>query len=145
MKRHTNIIAVFLIVEKNNKVLLLRRFNTGYRDGDLGMISGHVEAGESAIQAIIREAKEEAAITITEQDIEMLHVMHRKSLEDQSERIDFYFKTNTWQGQPKVNDPEKCNELVWADKNNLPNDMIEYLKIALDAVDQQQSYSEFGW
>jgi hypothetical protein len=37
--RHTNIPASYLILMKDNNVLLLRRFNTGYEDGNYSMIA----------------------------------------------------------------------------------------------------------
>jgi len=143
--RHTNIVAVFLIAERDNKVLLLRRYQTGYCDGDWDIISGHVEAGETAKQAVIREAQEEAGILVEAKDLEMVHVMHRKSIADRSERVDFYFKTKKWEGQPKINEPEKCSELLWADTRNLPSDTIEYIELAIRSLEKSSIYSEFGW
>lgn len=39
-KMHT---TVALLLIKNNKVLLMKRCNTGYMDGYYGMVSGHLE------------------------------------------------------------------------------------------------------
>ena len=55
--RHTNIPASYLVLFDHNKVLLLRRFNTGYEDGNYSLIAGHVEEGETFTKCIIREAK----------------------------------------------------------------------------------------
>ncbi|OIO18541.1 MAG: hypothetical protein COY69_00490, partial [Candidatus Magasanikbacteria bacterium CG_4_10_14_0_8_um_filter_32_14] len=60
-QRHQNTPASFLVLIKNNKVLL-RRFNTKYEDGNYSMIAGHVDQGKTFTQCIIREAKEEADI-----------------------------------------------------------------------------------
>jgi NADH pyrophosphatase NudC (nudix superfamily) len=56
--RHQNIVAAYLVLKKKNKVLLLKRHNTGYEDGNYSVIAGHVEPGESFRQTIIREAQE---------------------------------------------------------------------------------------
>lgn len=61
-QRHKIVPAVFLLLIKNNKVLLLKRQNTGYADGKYSLVSGHVDKGETMQEAIIREAKEEAGI-----------------------------------------------------------------------------------
>ncbi|MBI2327315.1 NUDIX domain-containing protein [Candidatus Curtissbacteria bacterium] len=82
--------AVFLILARNNKILLLRRFNTGWEDGNYTLVSGHLNGDESATVAICREAKEEADLIINPNDLEIVHVMHRKTDSVENERIDFY-------------------------------------------------------
>jgi len=89
--RHTNVVAAYLVLKKNDAILLLKRKNTGYEDSNYSVIAGHVESGESFRQTIIREAKEEANVSISETDIIRTHVQHRKSSWDQSERVDVYF------------------------------------------------------
>jgi 8-oxo-dGTP diphosphatase len=42
-----NIPASYLFLERDNRILLLRRSNTGYEDGNYSLIAGHVEANES--------------------------------------------------------------------------------------------------
>jgi 8-oxo-dGTP pyrophosphatase MutT (NUDIX family) len=39
--------AVHLLLIKNDQILLLRRFNTGWQDGFYSLPAGHVDAGES--------------------------------------------------------------------------------------------------
>ena len=63
-KRNTIPITALLMLRKGNKVLLLRRFNTGYEDGNYCFPGGHVEKGEPIYKAMIREAKEEIGIEI---------------------------------------------------------------------------------
>ncbi|KKT86389.1 MAG: NUDIX hydrolase, partial [Microgenomates group bacterium GW2011_GWA1_Microgenomates_45_10] len=62
--RHRIIPASYVILQRENKILLQRRYNTGYEDGNYSFVSGHVEQGESYINAIIREAKEEAGVEL---------------------------------------------------------------------------------
>ena len=57
--------AVFPIILKNDgkniKILLHRRQNTGYQDGKMDIAgSGHVDEGETARIAVVRECKEES-------------------------------------------------------------------------------------
>ena len=68
--------AVYLILKKDGKVLLLRRFNTGFEDGNYGLVSGHIDGGDSVFDAISREAKEEANITLAKKCMRVAHVMH---------------------------------------------------------------------
>ena len=50
-------ITVGLILEKNGKILLIKRKNTGYMDGMYGFLAGHVEKGESLKQAMVHTFK----------------------------------------------------------------------------------------
>ena len=44
---------------KDDKILLQRRFDTGWEDGKYTFVSGHVEKGEKICDAGSREASEE--------------------------------------------------------------------------------------
>ena len=73
---------------ENEKILLLRRKNTGFFDGSYSVIAGHIDETETATHAIEREAMEEAGITVDNDSLRLVHTMHRKSTE---ERIDLFF------------------------------------------------------
>ena len=90
--RHTYPLAVHLFFFQNNQVLLLRRFNTGYEDGNYSVPAGHVEAGESATQCAIREAREEAGVELNPQHVVFAQVMHRKS---DDERVNFFLSSHS--------------------------------------------------
>lgn len=143
--RHTNIIAAFLVLIKDGQTLLQKRMNTGYHDGDYGMVSGHVEAGETYTQAIVREAQEEANLTLSPVDLRVCHVMHRKSSVDGSERVDVYFTAKKWSGEPKNMEIHKCEELRWFPVDSLPANVIPYVNRALDCIAKSECYSEYGW
>lgn len=70
-------VHIFLKNERN-EILLLRRVNTGYEDGNYSVIAGHLDGQEEVVEAAIREAGEEAGIEIRASDIEVVGVMHRK-------------------------------------------------------------------
>src|SRR3989442_10544199 len=97
MSRSTLIPEAHLLLLQNNHVLLLRRQNTGYEDGNYSVIAGHIERNETARQGMAREASEEAGLIIRLQDLVLCHVMHRKA-EDQ--RVSFFFKAERWIGEP---------------------------------------------
>ena len=62
--RHKIIPATYVILRRGEEILMQRRLNTGYEDGNYGFVSGHVEKGETYRNAIIREAREEAGIIL---------------------------------------------------------------------------------
>ncbi|MEI8092239.1 MAG: NUDIX domain-containing protein [bacterium] len=78
MEERSSIIAVVnLVLRQDDKILLLQRANTGYGDGSYGMISGHVEKGENFTDALIREALEEAGITLQREHLRVVHIQNK--------------------------------------------------------------------
>ena len=142
-ERHTLIPSVYLVLIKNNKILLLRRFNTGFMDGYYSLPAGHVESNETLTSAMVREAKEEIGIKINKKDLKLAHIIHRK--EPNEERINFFFVSQKYQGKPKIMEPHKCDDLNWFDLNDLPESVIPYIKQAIQNILAKKIYSEFGW
>ena len=136
-------IAAYLMLIKDGQVLLLRRANTGYQDGNYSLVAGHLDGAETAKQSIIREAKEEAGIILKPADLEVVHVMHRYRTD--REYIDIYLKTNAWEGEPTNMEPDKCDELKWCALENLPENMIPEVKLALENTKKKIFYGEIGW
>ena len=107
MSRSSNVPAAYLVPVKDNKVLLLKRKNTGFHDGEYSFIAGHVEDRESFSEAIIREAREESGMILKAEDIKAAHIMHRNS--DDAVRVDVFFTVSRWEGEPENLEPEKCD------------------------------------
>ncbi|MDX9992202.1 MAG: NUDIX domain-containing protein [Anaerolineales bacterium] len=135
-------IAVHLLFIKDEKVLLLRRFNTGYEDGNYSLVAGHVDAGETVTQTAIREAQEEAGVQIAPENIEVVHVIHRKS---NDERIDFFVQVNAWDGEIQNMEPDKCDDLSWFPLADLPANIIPYVRFGIENYQKGIFYSEYGW
>lgn len=57
-ERYKIIPEVFLLLIQDDKVLLSRRFQTGYEDGNYGLPAGHGEYGETMREGTAREALE---------------------------------------------------------------------------------------
>ena len=132
--------AVFLVLKKGNQILLLRRFNTGYQDGNYTFVSGHVEANEMPIDALIREAKEEANITLKREDIHLVHTMYREGTDGM--RMDLFFTADVWEGEITNMEPNKCDDLQWFDLDQLPTNCIPFVNILLAKLKEGISYSE---
>ena len=84
--------AVYLILKKNRQVLLGRRINTGYYDGWYTLPSGHVEAGELPLDALLRESKEEIGITYEKKDAKLVHTLYRTKHDETGDRADYFLK-----------------------------------------------------
>ena len=98
-KRTAAIVSTYLILRKEDQVLCLLRKNTGYMDGYYGLIAGHIEENESATEGMIREAYEEAGIHVQEDNLKVVHILHRKS---ERLNIDIYFECSKWDGAVQI-------------------------------------------
>lgn len=128
--------ASFVLFVKNGKVLLLLRQNTGYMDGYYGLPAGHVDAGETPIDAAVREAKEEVNIDILSKDIRLIDVVQADAMSERgTDYFNFFFKADKWQGEPENMEPDKCASLEWFDLNNLPDNLLEHVALVLQNID----------
>lgn len=135
-------VAVHLFLVRNREILLLRRFNTGYEDGNYSVVAGHLDGGETVLDAIGREAWEEAGIRLDPATTQVVGVMHRRS---NDERIDFFVLSTTWTGEVTNQEPEKCDDLRWFPLDDLPPNLIPYVRSAIDAWQSGRWFTSFGF
>jgi ADP-ribose pyrophosphatase YjhB (NUDIX family) len=141
-KRFTLKSAVHIFLIREQHILLLKRFNTGYEDGNYSVIAGHLDGGEEVKTAAIREAREEARIHLLHRDLAIVGVMHRKATD---ERIDFFATAATWSGDIINAEPHKCSELAWFVLNHLPENTIPYIRRAIENYQRGIWFDSFGW
>ncbi len=142
MERFKQITSIYLILIRDNKVLLLKRQNTGYEDGKYGLPAGHLEDNETIREGLKREIKEEIGIDINVDDLMLVHTMHRK---EEDTRVDFFFEVSRYEGTPLNAEHEKCSDLSWFPLDNLPSNIIPYIKTAIENSLKGIIYSEVGW
>ena len=136
--------AVFLILRRDNKVLLLKRYNTGWHDGEYDLIAGHLEAEESLTTALVRESRDEIGITVQPQDVQFESLLHGH-FDNGKEYFYVFFQVTRWKGTPKIMEPEKCSELSWFDIAQLPANLTPGTQLGLNAYLYKQPYKEFGF
>ncbi|KQR62421.1 8-oxo-dGTP diphosphatase [Frigoribacterium sp. Leaf172] len=113
-------VAYLLRETDGRSEVLLGRKKRGLGTGRYVGLGGKLEAGESALAAVVREIEEEAGVTVAPDDLEhrgdlMYLFPHRESW-SQSSAV---FVTTRWTGEPAESD-----ELapVWFDVDDLPLD-----------------------
>lgn len=143
MERFKLVTVVHLILIEDEKILLQRRYNTGYEDGNYSVVAGHIDGNESVIKAMQREALEEAEIKIKEEDLKIVHVMHRKAKDRES--VDYFLECKSYTGQIRIMENDKCDELAFYDLDKLPNNTIEYIKKAIEYYKNNEPFSIYGW
>jgi mutator protein MutT len=140
--RTTFPVTVHLLFFQEGKILLSRRFQTGYMDGHYSVPAGHLDGGETVTQAAIREAREETGLDLLPEDITFACVLHR--YEDE-ERIDFFVRVARWGGEPVNTEPHKCDDLRWFSLSRLPENLIPYVRCGLHNAQTGIPFEEFGW
>ncbi len=135
--------SIYALLIRDGKILLLRRQNTGFEDGNYGLVAGHAESNETMREAMKREAAEEAGIIISVDDLDLALTMHRNC--GDHERIDLFFKVKKWGGEIKNIEPDKCIDLSWFPLKQLPENTILYIRTAINCYLKGEKYCEFGW
>lgn len=136
-------VAVYLVLKNDDKILLMKRAGSGYFDGWYSLPAGHVDGNETLKSAAIREAKEEINIDLTPDDIDLKLTMHRQG--SGSEYIDTFFEVKQYQNQIRINEPDKCSELIYANPQEKEEQIIPYIQQALNAIKNNINYLECDW
>lgn len=130
-ERYRSLVAVYVVViNDRQEILLLRRANTGYRDGYYDMPAGHLEDSETLRQAALRELKEETGLDASEEDLVFLELLHRFA----GERVylDVFFRAKQWEGNASIMEPSKCDHLAWFPFESLPKIVPHQVQVIQD-------------
>ncbi|MFJ6418058.1 NUDIX domain-containing protein [Paeniglutamicibacter sp. NPDC091659] len=129
--------AAYVLLLRGDRVLLQLRQNTGFMDGHWACAAaGHVEAGESVVQAAVREAMEEIGVSIAPEALTPLSTLHRTNGGNRQldQRVDFFFSCDLWEGEPGILEPEKCADLQWFSLADLPDPMPPHERYVLEGL-----------
>lgn len=138
--------SVGLILRNQDSILLIRRANTGYRDGFYACPGGRLDGGESVTQTAIREAREELGIIVLPTSVELVHAVHIwQPQEKNRETIGFFARVTAWEGEPVNNEPEKHDDIGWFNIDDLPKNLLPTHAHILEKLKQKVFYSELGW
>lgn len=138
----TPYIASYVILEKDGKIAFVLRSNTDWMNDHYGLPSGKVEQNEDYVSAAIREAKEEVGVTVTPEDLEFVHVVHRRH---ETFWVDIYFRAKSWEGEAYNAEPHVHSELKWLDPQQLPKNVIPAVVDALEHIKNKKPFSLHGW
>ncbi len=130
MSRLTMVVGAHLILRKGRKVLLARRFNTGFGDGYYNFPCGHLDPSENVANAMVREAKEEINVRIAKKDLKFVGTTHWLG---EKQSVNFFFECKNWKCDIVNNEPHKCDDVAWFDLDKLPRKMLKQTRLALKA------------
>lgn len=135
--------SVYAFFIQEEKILLLRRYQTGFEDGNYGLPAGHADGKETFTNALKREVFEEVGVQFDVKDVNLVLTMHRWC--GDHERADFFFVVERWDGELRNMELNKCDDLSWFPLNQLPENTIPYIRAAVDFYLKGIRYCEFGW
>ena len=142
-KHFKTISAVLVALVKNNQILLQQRKSTGFADGQWEFsAAGHVKEGETMREAALRELQEE--LDVVTDSAKFAGLIHSFG-EDGITRYLGVFIVDKYSGEPHVNESDKSSGVKWFDLNNLPKNLIPSRITAINLIESDDFYQEYGW
>jgi ADP-ribose pyrophosphatase YjhB (NUDIX family) len=96
------------------------------------------------IAAVIREAREEIAMELDREDLEMVTAIHCRNPEGQA-RVGFFFRARRWRGEPRNAEPHNCSQIAWFPTNSLPDDTVPYTHAGVALYSRDERFGLQGW
>lgn len=128
------------VYNSKNEILVQKRASSKKLYPDYWDMScaGHIDAGETIVQGVIREAKEEIGIDIKEEDLEFVHLYYPY----EEEYVNVFFKANKYEGVPTIKESDKCDSLKWFNIKDLPDNIIPKHKNVIECMDKKVMYDD---
>lgn len=141
-ERYKSVVCTDLMIYKtvNNEkyILLMKRKNTGSNDGEYELPGGHLEANEDLYESMIREAKEELLIDLNREELKIIHLLHHYN----GNRLNFIFSLELKDHNPKIGEPNKCEELKWVNIKDLPINTTSKVKQIIQNIINNNFYDK---
>ncbi|MEU2621989.1 methyltransferase, FxLD system [Streptomyces sp. NPDC007157] len=145
-RRSRSIIGAHLVLIRDGAVLLGKRHpSSAFAPSTWHLPAGHREDTESAVTCMVRETEEETGLRIPEDDLAFVHVLDLLDPDSPIPRIQLFFAPSRWEGEPVVREPEHCTEWRWWPLDALPEPIVDYTRIALEAISRGTFYVSMGW
>ena len=140
-RTETTELTVLCLIQKDGKILLQNRVKTDWQG--YAFPGGHIEVGESIVDAVVREVREETGLTIIDPKLCGIKQFPLKDGKYENGRyLVFLFRADKFSGEV-VSSEE--GEMRWIDKRdlhkfNLVQDFDDMLKVMAE-----DTYNEFQY
>jgi len=126
-----------VVIVRDGKTLLTRR-KGAHAAGHYGSLGGHVEYGESPVQTVQREAREELGIEIGN----IKFVSCTNMIKYGTHYVDISFVAEIISGEPSIQEPDRIESIGWYPLDALPEPLFEPVRIVLEALQTGKAFHE---
>lgn len=126
-------------IVRDNQVLLGKRRGTA-GSGTWALPGGHLEFMERADECLVRELKEEMDLTVKLSDLKLLAVTDDLSPDTANHYVHLTFQTEIGGQEPKLCEPEECEEWKWFGVDKLPANIFPPHAKILRTIKSQKIY-----
>jgi 8-oxo-dGTP diphosphatase len=142
-----SVIDVFLLLTRGDEVLLGLREGTGFADGMWNLPSGKAEQDETAVAAVIREAREEIGVTLGPDQLTFAAAVQcRNSVTDVRVGLFFHAEASADPAAGPFNaERHKCAKVAWYPLGMLPEPVMPYSALGVSLFLSGARYATLGW
>ena len=126
-----------VVILKDGMTLLAKR-KGAHGSGSWGSIGGHVEFGETPMEAVRREAEEELWVKI--RNLQFVSCLNM--ITGGKHYLDISFTAEIESGEPSIMEMEKIEEIGWYSLDALPSPLFEPVRAVLEGLKTGQQYFE---
>lgn len=113
--------AIGIYIVRDGKLLLFLR-NSEHAGGTWCPPGGHIEYGESFLEAARREAREESGVEFN--DVQVMGVTSDVYPEEGRHYITVHTKPAEYSGEPRLAEPDKFDDMRWFELASLPDNLF---------------------
>jgi len=128
------------VIIQNSKGEILIGKRKGSHSPYYSIPGGHLENGESFEEAAIKEVFEETNLIIKNLSFVCVTNNLKTFKEINKHYVSINMFSNDFEGECKVNEPEKCEEWFWCNINEIPNPQFDASEFAIECFKEKKSY-----
>jgi 8-oxo-dGTP diphosphatase len=131
-------VGIGILLVKQGKILLGQRKGS-HGAGEYSLPGGHLEAGESFEDCVLRELAEEVGSQIKIKNVRFLCVTNLRKYMPKH-YVDIGMAADWVSGEPKQMEPEKNSGWAWYDIDNLPSPLFGCTENYLESLQTGLAY-----
>jgi len=130
-----------IIVNDEGNILVGKRKNS--HAPYYSIPGGHLDLGETFEEGAVREVKEETDLDVKDPKVIVVTNNLETYRNEGLHYISICLLVNEFSGELKIVEPEKCEEWLWVDPNNLPTPHFDASRMAVACYLEKVFYKKF--